>query len=213
MDKDPEVRPTLTDVQLGAASAPLPERALQIAKHLFAEFGYDTVTLASIAELSACSEAELQKIFANKLGILQAIFEQGWARLGYNFQAIESVEDPKQKLGVLLDMIIAGLERDPEMKVIMLLEGRRVRAGGKSVMLTAPYLNFLSLVDRIILQMKERGQLKPGVHPQALRSALTGMFESLLRDQLLAHRMDFPARYSPDDVRKLFRLALDSFCN
>jgi chorismate synthase len=59
--------------------------------------------------------------------------------------------------------------------------------------------------------MKKAGELKPQVHIQALRSAIGGMFGGLLRGQLLAKRIDFPATYSLQEVRETFDLALSGF--
>jgi hypothetical protein len=58
--------------------------------------------------------------------------------------------------------------------------------------------------------MSENGELAPGVHPQALRSALMGTLESLLRDQLLAKTSKFPASYSDEDIRAVFTRMMNS---
>jgi len=52
--------------------------------------------------------------------------------------------------------------------------------------------------------------LRHGFHPEAVRSALIGAFEGLLRDQLLAERADFPANYDGAELRTVFRTLLTS---
>ena len=42
-------------------------------------------------------------------------------------------------------------------------------------------------------------------------SALMGAFEGLLRDQLLAERADYPARYGAAELRAVFRAVLECF--
>ena len=44
-----------------------------------------------------------------------------------------------------------------------------------------------------------------------MRSALIGVYEGLLRDQILAERGKYPAEYGPEDSRKVLRLVLDCF--
>jgi len=66
-------------------------------------------------------------------------------------------------------------------------------------------------IDQVLGSMQEQGQLKPGFKVQAMRSALVGAFEGLLRDQLLAERIDFPADYSPEDLRATYSAVLECF--
>jgi hypothetical protein len=66
-------------------------------------------------------------------------------------------------------------------------------------------------IDRLLTEMKEAGQLRQDLNIQAVRSALIGAFEGLLRDQVLADRGNYPAEYSSQDLRAAFRLFLDCF--
>ena len=38
-----------------------------------------------------------------------------------------------------------------------------------------------------------------------------GMLEAMMRDQVLAQRAAFPARFHSDELRKVFRLVLGAF--
>jgi hypothetical protein len=46
------------------------------------------------------------------------------------------------------------------------------------------------------------------VSPAALTSALVGMFESMLRDQILARRANFHFSSTPEEIRAVFDLFL-----
>jgi hypothetical protein len=59
--------------------------------------------------------------------------------------------------------------------------------------------------------MSERGELVSNVHPHAIRSALMGAFEGLLRDQMLARASRFPAAYSEADFPTVFSTFLSAF--
>jgi hypothetical protein len=52
--------------------------------------------------------------------------------------------------------------------------------------------------------MREAGQLRRELNPEAVRSALIGMFEGLLRDQLLAEKAGFPSGYGSKEMRQIF---------
>jgi hypothetical protein len=59
--------------------------------------------------------------------------------------------------------------------------------------------------------MGEGGLLRSDLHPQAVRSALVGAFEGLLRDRLLAERAGFPAGYDGTEMRQAFRAVMECF--
>jgi AcrR family transcriptional regulator len=184
------------------------ERILHAAKQLFASRGYENTSTVAIARLAGTSESQLMKHFGSKEGLLEAIFDDGWTALASHVTEIDSLASPRQKLRMLLDLMLAGMERDPELKQLMLLEGRRVRKEGQMVMMTAGFLNFVRVLDGILAQMRSANQLRPDINSDALRSALMGMFEGLLRDQLLAQKAGFPSRISSADLRQIFDVLL-----
>lgn len=68
-------------------------------------------------------------------------------------------------------------------------------------MLVPGFLDFVRTVDEILQQLAERGELT--VHPQALRSALMGAIEGMLRDRVLAQLMRYPANFGDADIRSM----------
>ena len=78
---------------------------------------------------------------------------------------------------------------------------------GKQVVRVPGFLEFGKIVDGILQELGEKGELL--VHPQALRSALMGAMEGLLRDKILARAMDY-ATYSDAEVRSLCFALLNS---
>jgi AcrR family transcriptional regulator len=196
---------------LGEDTRSSKERILLSAKHLFAKDGYDNTSTAAIARMAGTSESQLMKHFGSKEGLLEAVFDYGWQQMGYVFRAIEQLHSPAEKMQALLDLLLAGFERDPELKNLMLLEGRRIRKEGHMVMMTRGFLGFVKLVDGLLAQMKASGELKPDLHPQAVRSGLIGMFEALLRDRILAEKMGFPAGYNNEDLRRMYTVVVDAF--
>lgn len=188
------------------------DRILQSARRLFATDGYENATTSAIARTAGTSESQLIKHFGNKEGLLEAIFDHAWQRMSAGIgPALAPLSSPGERLVALTELMITSLERDKELRTLMLLEGRRIRKHGHMVVLTRGFLEVLGAVDGLLSQMLAAGELRPDLNLEAVRSALIGAFEGLLRDQLLAERIDFPARFDGKELRTAFRAVLDGF--
>lgn len=188
------------------------DRILQSARRLFSSEGYENATTSAIARMAGTSESQLIKHFGSKEGLLEAIFDHAWQRMGAGIgQTLAPLTSPREKLVALTELMISALEKDKELRTLMLLEGRRIRKHGHMVLLTRGFLGVLEAVDGLLSQMLEAGELRPGLNVEAVRSALVGAFEGLLRDQLLAERVDYPAHFDGRDLRVAFRAVLDGF--
>ncbi len=188
--------------QRNAAPVSSRERIREAAKALFAKDGYENTTTAAICRLAGTSQSQIIKHFTDKQGLLEAIFEYAWEQINPAIRlATEKISSPTQKLKTVIDILLSFLEKDPELRTIFLLEGRRLRGDGHIVVLVPGFLEFVKTVDGILKEMAAQGELSPQVHPQAIRSALIGAFEGLLRDKMLARSSHFPASYSEADIR------------
>jgi AcrR family transcriptional regulator len=188
------------------------DRILQAARTLFSSQGYENTTTSVIARTAGTSESQLIKHFGSKEGLLEAIFDQGWLRMSRGVQHIqEQPVSPLDKLKALIELMISSLERDREMRPLMLLEGRRIRRHGNMVVLTRGFTRVVAVIDGLLREMRDAGQLRPELHLEAARSALVGAFEGLLRDQLLAERVGYPATYGPAELRAAYSAALEGF--
>ena len=188
------------------------ERILQAGRRLFAEDGYENTTTSAIARLAGTSESQLIKHFGSKEGLLEAIFDRAWQRMGVGVKNLqEAPGTPLDKLRSLTELFISGLERDKEMRTLMLLEGRRIRKHGHMVLLTQGFQQVLVIIDGLLKQMRDTGVLRQDLHPQAVRSAMMAAYEGLLRDQILAERASFPAQYDGTELRAAFRAVLECF--
>jgi hypothetical protein len=67
---------------------------------------------------------------------------------------------------------------------------------------------FAEIVDGLLNEMRDQGRIRADVNLDAVRSAILGMTEGLLRDQVVAKRSDCRADYSFDDVRKVLEIML-----
>lgn len=194
---------------LGASSR---DRILQAAKRLFAAKGYENTSTVGIARLAGTSESQLMKHFGSKEGLLEAIFDQAWQKINPSIrQATQDLPSPLDKLNALAGRVTTALEKDPELKQLLLLEGRRIRKEGHMILMTQGFLEFVRLLDGVLREMRAAGQLRSDVHLQGFRSAFMGAWEGLMRDQLLARRAGYPARFSAKDATAILNAFLASF--
>jgi TetR/AcrR family transcriptional regulator, fatty acid metabolism regulator protein len=188
------------------------DRILQSARTLFANQGYENATTSQIARTAGTSESQLIKHFGSKEGLLEAIFDQAWQRLVPTVRPLlEGSPTPFDKLTALIGLMFQALEADEEMRALFLLEGRRIRRHGHVVVLTRGFTHMVAVVDTVLSEMRDAGQLREDLHLEAARSAMMGAFEGLLRDRLLADRVGYPASYDQADMREAFRAVLAGF--
>src|ERR1700739_3903155 len=165
----------------GATLAPSRERLMEAARALFAERGYDATSTAAICRLAGTSESQLVKHFASKQGILEAIFEYTWEQINPALRlATESVPSAREKFKLIVEMVLNFLGKDQQIRTLFLLEGRRIRDDGKLIVLVPGFLEFVKMVDAILRQLQEEGELNGSLHPQGGRSGLMGAIEGML---------------------------------
>jgi len=188
------------------------DRLREAAKNLFAEGGYEGTTTAAICRLAGTSQSQLIKHFIDKQGVLEAIFEYTWEQINPAvLLATESITPAREKLRILIEMVLGFLEKDPALLTLVLLEGRRIRGDGHMVVLVPGFIEFVKTLDGILKELADQGELAPNIHPQAFRSALMGAVEGMLRDQMLARTSRFPASYTEADMRAMVSSLLSSF--
>lgn len=197
---------------IGKPAGSTHERILRVGKSLFANKGYEHTSTSAIARQAGTSESQLMKHFGSKAGLLEAIFVEGWVLITDQARtAIQGVDSPLEQLKVISACVLQSLERDPELKLLMLLEGRRIRREGQMVALTDGFMAFVQLADGILENLRSNGMLRPEFTPQMVRSALMGMMEGMLRDRFLAERVGFPADFKQEQVQQTLALMLGSF--
>jgi AcrR family transcriptional regulator len=188
------------------------DRLREAAKGLFAESGFEDTTTAAICRLAGTSQSQLIKHFTDKQGVLEAIFEHAWEQINPAVRlATENIASSREKLRVLIDMVLGFLEKDRAIRTLFLLEGRRIRGDGHMIVLVPGFIEFIKVLDGILKELAAQGELAPNIHPQAFRSALMGAIEGMLRDHMLARTSRFPASYAEAEMRAMISSLL-SLC-
>ncbi len=177
------------------------ERILKAASHLFALQGYENTSTLSIAQVARTSETQLMKNFRNKEGLLQAVFGQVLANLAQVMEEVQDLPDPRQKIREFFLRLLARLEADREMKMLLVLDMRRVRHKDRGDLLLPPgIVPFISDFDRILREAQGAGQLRPDLRPGVVRTILFGAISELLRDSLVAEDPT-TGSVTPDETR------------
>ena len=186
------------------------DRILRAAKRLFAQSGYENTSTVAIAREAGTSESQLMKHFGSKQGLLVAIFDRGWASMNERIKTINH-DSPSDRLLNVLKAISVELENDPELKVLSALESRRVRKDSNEVVLTRGSHQYRELLDRILVDMQNEGQIRRDVNLDAVLAAIVGMAEGMWRDQVIAGRSEMRANYSFHDMEKVLEILIGAF--
>ena len=187
------------------------DRILVTARTLFAALGYDNTSTAAVARNAGTSESQLMKHFGGKAGLLEAIFSEGWERINARVtECFRSAGDFAARLSCVPDIVFERLDQDPELKALVFLEAHRMRSMARSNPESSGYARFIGMIDGAIAQGKADGELKGAVAALPLRSAIAGMIEGGVREQVLAERGNFPARYGTGEYSKLLNGFLEA---
>jgi AcrR family transcriptional regulator len=184
-------------------------RILNTAKILFASLGYDNTSTALIARNASTSESQLMKHFGGKAGLLESMFSEGWDRINAQLATcFESAADLNSRLSCVPGVVFQSLESDLELRTLVMLEGHRMRRAALSEGTATGYERFLNAIDRVIQQAKTRGEFRGDASALSLRSAVVGIVEEGIREQVLAHRTIFPARFNSEEYTQVMGLFL-----
>jgi AcrR family transcriptional regulator len=195
------------------------DRILLSAKTLFAKNSYENTSTVAIARQAGTSESQLMKHFGSKQGLLFAILEQGWSAVLHRAYALSSVPvRSPQTLVDVLEALVVELDHDPEMKTVLVQEWRRARRESQSGAPGEGHLQFSTLVENILKDLKQRGSLRPDLSVTAAAAALFGAVEGILFEQILNGRDGRAPRYGAEDVRAvleafMFGLAPESIAS
>lgn len=163
------------------------QEILEVAKHLFARYGYEGTSLAAIAHGAGINLEELSDHFSDKPGILTAIFEEGWAGINERLQdiVINSINAREATLSMLAVMMRI-LDRDGDLARLLLFESRRPHPGTGEIMLSQGYRWFARLCVELAVRGQKDGSFRASFNPRAIASMLCGALEGLMRDRYLA---------------------------
>jgi AcrR family transcriptional regulator len=183
-------------------------RLLAAGKELFAREGYEQASTAAIAKAAGTSESQLVRSFGGKAGLLEAIFNESWTPLNDEVQKLVA-NAPHAREAVLgvLSTVTKAFGADPELAILFLFEGRRIR-GGSEVVLSKGFVQFTELVRGLIRRGQQDGSFRPKFSDAAVTAAVMGAAEGMMRERLLAERAGKSRPFAEREVRHVFAALL-----
>lgn len=158
---------------------------LKAAVKVFARYGFSRARTAVIAREARVAEGTIYNYFKSKDDLILTIFEQTWRDLiGRLRQALRPIQDPIQKMAVMLTSVIDLFESDPQLAEVFLVE---LRQSGKcfSSKPMAVILGFLDLLEEILKEGIARGVVRKDINTKVARAFLFGAVENILLGWLL----------------------------
>lgn len=182
-------------------------RLLIAGKELFAREGFEQASTAGIAKAAGTSESQLVRYFGGKAGLLEAIFNDSWAPLNDEVQrVIANAPHAREAVLGVLSAITRAFGADPELAVLFLFEGRRIR-GASDVALSKGFVQFQELVLGLIRRGQQDGSFRPELSEIAVTAAVMGAVEGMLRERLVAERMG-RRPFAEREIRRVFAALL-----
>lgn len=100
---------------------------LQVAAQLFAENGFDSVSINEIGIAAGITGPAIYRYFASKEALLVSVYERLYKRFGDGMQAILSEDiEPRESLEKLIDLQVTLAVEEPEKIRIVNSEGRHL---------------------------------------------------------------------------------------
>lgn len=185
-------------------------RLLAAGKTLFARLGYEQTSTSAIAREAETSESQLARYFGGKSGLLEAIFEESWQPLNrLVLSKVASASNARDAVIAVIFTMVNGLGDDPDLAFLFMFEGRRVRGSEHGVMLSKGFLEFNELFRRLLERGQKDGSFSADIHAAALASALLGAGEGMIRDRLIAARLEKPSPFSEREIRRALTMLLE----
>ena len=178
-------------------------RLLAAGRSLFARYGYEQTSTASIARSAATSESQLVRYFGGKSGLLEAIFNDAWSALATAVSVeAEHAASGRDAILAILRLFVETFARDRDLAFLFLLEGRRVR--GTELVISEGFLAFNAFLVDLATKGQQDGSLVADIPPQVLVSGMLGSAEGMVRDSLIARQLRQDEPFDGATVNRVF---------
>ena len=184
---------------------------LSVAKRRFARFSYDGTSLSAIARGSGINTGELLRHFENKLAILLAVLDEGWASINPRITDIVVTSvNAREAMLSMLSVMMRVLEKEEDLARLLLFEARRPNPETGEIVLSRGHRRFVELVTEVALRGQRDGSFKVSYQPKTIASVMIGAVENLMRDRLVAHQDRDLAPYSGNSVYSAFEAMISN---
>ena len=180
-------------------------RIVSVAKHKFAFFGYEGTAFADVARSADLEPDELLSYFDNKLDMLLAVFEDGWAEVNQRLGDILLASvDARQAALSMLALMMHIMERDEDLARLLIFEGRRPHPETGEIMLSEGYRAFERLCVQLAVRGQKDGSFSSEHSPVVIACMLTGAVENLVRSYIIGSEKNLTVPFTPSEILSAF---------
>lgn len=154
-------------------------RIVSAARELFAEQGYEGVSMRKIACRAECSPAALYQLFPGKRQILHFIWEEVFHDLSLSLYKAYEHNQPQDRLeAVTFSFVDFWLARPDDYRAIFLIEDKPTGSQEAYFVETSQALHGLALIRQTVVEAQERGEIAMA-DPDEICSILISMAQGL----------------------------------
>jgi len=183
---------------------------VEAAREIIAAGGTEALTVRAIAERVGVSEAALYRHVNSKAEVLLLLLDDIRESLFAAIcRAIRQDGNVHEKLEHLLEMHLSYSESRRGISFVVIAEA--LQFGEQSVRAAVQRLveDYLALVERIVAEGQERGEVHPNVKPSAAATTFYGMVQATVTRWLL-NAQEHPLTEDSSALWLLYRAALTS---
>ncbi|MBD3853580.1 MAG: TetR/AcrR family transcriptional regulator [Acidobacteria bacterium] len=179
------------------------QRILRAAIDVFASKGYFSARMTDIAEAARVADGTLYLYFEGKEHLLMSIFDSVLGRFIERLdEEIEKVDDPTEKLSIMIRLHLETLGRDHALAHVLQIETRHSRRF-MSLFTRGKLGEYLNRVRDIIVEGQESGVFRGDISPGLATNLVFGAVDEIVMSWLLAERPGDLVRHHRPLVRML----------
>lgn len=162
------------------------QRILRAAIDEFARRGYFTARMSDVAKAAGVADGTLYLYFEGKEHLLMSIFDDVLSRFIARLrEEISPVEDPVDKLSIMVNLHLETLARDRALAHVLQIETRHSRRF-MSLLTRGRLGEYLDLLRAIIEEGQEMGRFRQDLSPGLATNVVFGAVDELINSWLLA---------------------------
>jgi len=179
------------------------QRILRAAIEVFASKGYFAARMTDVAEAARVADGTLYLYFEGKEHLLMSIFDNVLGRFIDRLDdEIARIEDPTEKLSVMIRLHLETLGRDQSLAHVLQIETRQSRRF-MSLFTRGKLGEYLNRVRDIIVEGQELGVFRGDISPGLATNLVFGAVDEIVTSWLLADRPGDLLRHHRPLVRML----------
>ncbi len=167
------------------------QKIIAAATRVFAQKGFYQSKISEIAKEAGVADGTIYIYFENKDDILISLFEEQMQAVLDNMKAhLAGQTDPAKKLEEFAWTHLSLIQKNKDMAEIIQVELRQSDKFMKEYK-NEKFLEYLNIIEDIIIEGQERGVFRKGVMPTVAKRAFFGALDEVSRVWVLSSRRQY----------------------